>query len=131
MKSVIDISTDLYNALSVNSVKSLISGGIYKDQRPSNSTSEDVIINVITTDNELIQTAICNVNIHMPNLANELPNHTRFKAIIGVVGPILDQGNAAMYTWYTENQNFFRDLPTGEWLYNFRIRFRNHNTVIN
>jgi len=45
-----------------------VSGKVYKDKRPLNSTKEDIIIAVIGRDAESqIQNAIVNVNIYVPD----------------------------------------------------------------
>jgi len=129
--TTLDISQILYNRINVNSVKSVISGEVYRDQRPSDSTKEDIVINVITSDSELIQDAVCNVNIHVPKLSSDLPNHVRMEAIVNVVNPIVEEANGDTYSFYTESQNFIKDPSIQEYYYNFRLRFRYHNTIIN
>lgn len=130
MVTTLDIGTTIFKLLDASDLKTTISGGIYKDQSPNDSDKEDVVVNVITADAELIQAAVCNVNIHMPLLPTGLPNHARFAVIIDIAAPLLKEVNGDMWSFFIENQNFIRDNSTGKWYYNFRLRFKHHNTII-
>ena len=64
----IDIKDDLWRILSGSALAGMISGKVYKDKRPINSDSEDIVIAVIARDAGQMQEAIANVNIYVPDL---------------------------------------------------------------
>ena len=67
MKTSFDIDSILFKLLNGSDVKAAITGGIYyQDDRPDDSTSEDVLVNTITlTQDFLPQIATSNVNIYV------------------------------------------------------------------
>ena len=56
-----------------------VSGKIYKDQRPANSTLEDVEVSVITSSVDQIQRFFVNVNVFVPDIKrdNEMVENTK------------------------------------------------------
>ena len=65
-KTVFDAKQWIYELLNVSSVKTSISGKIYKNKRPAESTKEDIVINSILMDNEFLQDGTFNVNCYVP-----------------------------------------------------------------
>ena len=62
----IDIKDELWRWVSDSPLASVITGGVYKDQRPLNSEVEDIVIAVIArTAGSQMQQATANVNIYV------------------------------------------------------------------
>ncbi|MFS0489891.1 hypothetical protein [Leadbetterella byssophila] len=90
MKTDFDLNTTLFQTLNGNvALKSALTGGVYKRQRPLNSTKEDVVINTIAVSmTSTPQQARSNVNIYVKDLdvvidglAQKQPNDARMKAL--------------------------------------------------
>lgn len=90
MKTDFDLNTKLFQILNGNTaLKSALSGGVYKKQRPMNSTKEDVVINTISVSmTSTPQVARSVVNIYVSDLdvtiesqAQKLPNDSRMKTL--------------------------------------------------
>lgn len=69
MMSTFDLESLLFSLLQKSPVSAAITGGIYLgDDRPDDSTKEDIIINTIDlTQDYLPQVATSNVNIYVPD----------------------------------------------------------------
>ena len=108
-----------------------LSGGIYKLHRPINSNKEDIVINLITADNEFVQVGVCNVNLHIPMLPTQQPNIARMREVAKLVAAVINDGFNKKYTFHTYGQQilYFRD--TDEWMMNFKIRINAHHKIIN
>lgn len=127
-----DINTLMFQAINGSPLKASINGKVYKSWRPANSTREDVVVNVVVSDAELIQSAVCNVNIHLPSINagdGPMPNSARFTALGNTAKPILENGHAKYFTYYTEQTALIKEQNREEWFLNFRIRFHFHNTI--
>ena len=129
MITTLEIATILFSRVNNSVLKTAINGGVYKDQRPTDSNKEDIVVNVVTSDAEMIQRAVGNVNIHVPALSNGMPNHLRFTLLTELATPVLKEGYGATYNFWTESQGLIES--NGFWYYNFRIRFKQHNTNLN
>lgn len=65
----IDIKDELYTWINASELAGMVSGKVYKDQRPLNSDKEDIIIAVIARDaGYQLQEATVNVNIYVPDV---------------------------------------------------------------
>lgn len=82
MMQTFDIDAIVYKMLNVPAITDVISGGIYVgDDRPSDSTEEDIVINSITlTQDYLPQLGTSNVNIYVPDKARKINGAQQFKA---------------------------------------------------
>lgn len=59
----------LYTMLSGSSLKSAVSGNVYKSGlRPLNRVAEDIVINFVSGTAEQIQEGVANVNIFVPDI---------------------------------------------------------------
>lgn len=90
MKTTFDTDAILFDLLSKSPVKNAISGGIYvDDDRPDNSTDEDIVVNSIAlTQDYLPQIGTSNVNIYVADSNKKIKgkqqlkaNRTRLKAL--------------------------------------------------
>ena len=66
--SDIAIKDEVYKLLSGSSLPSMISGRVYKDARPTNSSKEDIAISVLAGDASQTQEIILNVNLFVPDV---------------------------------------------------------------
>lgn len=66
--SEIDIKEAFYGLVSSSKLSQIISGSVYRDKRPINSTVEDIVISVLTSGAGQIQPFILNVNIYFPDI---------------------------------------------------------------
>lgn len=112
MKTVIDLVDDMYDLLNVSTVNSvMLSGDVFLDQRPDGHVNECIVINSLPITGRQLQTAVANVNIHVPNLKltingqpdNSQPNRIRLKIISDVVIPLIK--DAIINNTVTEIQN--------------------------
>lgn len=128
-----DQTTILYQIVNASPLMALIDGDIYKYQRPLNSTKKDIVINSTTIEGSIsvIQRGVANVNFHAPNLSNGRPDTLFFQQVS-------DQGKVFFESYNSEKFNFWADGPgrlikdesLDQWLMNFRLRFKFHNTQI-
>ena len=96
-KTVFDAKQWIYELLNVSSVKTSISGKIYKNKRPTESTKEDIVVNSILMDNDFLQDGTFNVNCYVPyvsvsidGISQFMPNESRLSQISQLVYPLLD-----------------------------------------
>lgn len=82
MKTTFDTDAILFDLLSKSPVKNAISGGIYVgDDRPDNSTDEDIVVNSITlTQDYLPQIGTSNVNIYVADSNKKIKGKQQLKA---------------------------------------------------
>lgn len=69
--SEIDIKDTLYQFLRGSELVQAVSGGVYKDSRPSNSKVEDILIAIVTSDTEQVQEFTVNVNVFVPDIPRQ------------------------------------------------------------
>jgi len=132
MRTGLDQTTILYKAINASPLKPAINGDIYRDERPSNSNKQDIVVNAITLEGSesVIQRGVGNVNIHLPNLANGLPDHTKFKALSDIaVTTLKDYVNGDYNFWIDAAPQLVKDLSSGKYYLNIRIKFKFHNTI--
>lgn len=82
MKTTFDTDAILFDLLSKSPIKNAISGGIYVgDDRPDNSTDEDIVVNSITlTQDYLPQIGTSNVNIYVADSNKKIKGKQQLKA---------------------------------------------------
>ena len=69
IRTDIDIKDDLYGWIAGSTLAGLVSGEVYKDQRPLNSDKEDIVISVLARDaGAQVQRVTVNVNIYVPDI---------------------------------------------------------------
>lgn len=66
--SDIDIKDAVYRLIAGSCLPRMISGSVYKDARPANSSLEDIAIAVIAGDAAQTQEFILNVNLFVPDV---------------------------------------------------------------
>lgn len=69
IKTDIDIKDALWTWVSESGLAGMVSGEVYKDQRPLNSDKEDITIAVLARDaGSQIQEATVNINVYVPDV---------------------------------------------------------------
>jgi len=124
----------LYQCIRNSTIPSIVTGGVYKYQKPVNSESEDIVINSITTDGEMIQRGVNNINIHVPpmivtisGLQQKVVNNARLTYLIEIITPILKEGFGTKYNFWVDQMSVITEDES--WLLmNYRIKFKLHNT---
>lgn len=67
----IDILDAFYAYINTSKLREMISGDLYRFQRPLNSQLEDVVMSVLATGNGQIQPFVLNVNLYVPDIKRE------------------------------------------------------------
>jgi hypothetical protein len=134
MITAVELNTALWKIGQSKGLGSAITGSVYKDWRPSDSKLEDIVINIITIDGSesIIQSAVCNINIHVPSLETKgglMPNHARFEELNTYIIPLLKEGFGKNFTFWTEQTALVKEENKSEWYLNYRIRFKQHNNI--
>lgn len=126
----------VYSLLNSSELKTVISGGIYKSQRPDDSVKEDVVINSISVPSGDEQIAYGNVNIHVPTISvtqsgktSQLPNHQRMAALSYIAQGILKQYYNGNYNIGISSVSTYKDLDSANnWYVNIRYFIHYLNT---
>lgn len=136
MRTTLDIENILFSFLKASSLASEINGGIYKRQRPAQSSKEDVVINCLPVSNRQLQDAVANVNIHVPNVTVQRDgitdqshaDHPRLNELATLAWQLLDdQFNPLGYTFHVQQQILIQDEDAGDHYVNIRIEFYSVN----
>ena len=133
-KTVFDAKQWIYELLNVSSVKTSISGKIYKNKRPAESTKEDIVINSILMDNDFLQDGTFNVNCYVPyvsvsidGISQYMPNESRLSQISQLVYPLLDNVFQPNYNLTIERHETIESESEKTSYINFRINLKAYN----
>lgn len=133
-KTVLEGKQWIFELLSQSNVKTLITGNIYKDKRPSGSTKEDIVINDISMDNSFLQDGVFNVNCYVPMLSvsingitQYMPNSNRMLEISKAVYPIFENIFRPKFNLTVVNHNTFEEEAEKANYINFRINLKAYN----
>ncbi len=136
MITTFDLTDIIYQKIKNSSLASSITGKIYKDQeRPLNSTTEDVVINTLGINNLQLQQSVVNVNVFVPNLAQNygelqnqaMPNFPRLKALAAIAITALKNTWSGDYNFDVQQQLLIQDPDTKDHYINIRLDFYNIN----
>ena len=135
MKTTLDLVDIIWQRLNGSQLKTEINGGVYKHRRPAASQKEDVVINCLPINTLQLQSAIVNVNIHVPNLTvavngtqdNSQPDHTRLQELTAIAVTILSDVWAEDYNFDIQQQTLIEDPEAGDHYINLRLEFFNIN----
>lgn len=138
-KTTLDAMTILYGYIKASELFTSPrkpNGGLYKGQRPANSTLEDVVINSLVMNRADVQAGVFNVNLFVPNLEIMLngimdksqPNTARLTELSGIFSNVMrevwaDDGD---YTFNIQQDQLFSDTNNQHYQ-NFRIEFYSQN----
>lgn len=132
--TVFDGKQWIYELLNVDAVKTKITGKIYKNKRPTESSKEDIVINSILMDNSFLQDGTFNVNCYVPHLSVSIegttqfmPNENRLSEIAKIVQPLIDNIYREKFNLTIERHETV-ELETEKSSYlNFRINLKAYN----
>lgn len=137
MINTLEIVDELFLGLFVADVLGAITGNVYKMQRPLDSKLVDIVINCLPTNNLQVQTAVANVNIHVPNLSlgsaagvdNTQANIPKLRALTNlVISKLNDKYPSGKAFWYdVQQQNVFAEPNINEHYSNVRVNFYSIN----
>lgn len=125
-KTALDGKQWILDILLKNKIDQFIGGKIYKDQRPADSTAEDIVINSLTITNDYLQNGVFNVNCYVPmltikvgDITQKRKNYPRLKAVADAVYQSLNDVWGEGFNLVVVNH---QDLQEGDLnYYNFRI----------
>ena len=133
-KTVFDAKQWIYELLNVSSVKTGISGKLYKNKRPAESTKEDIVINSILMDNDFLQDGTFNVNCYVPyvsvsidGISQFMPNESRLSQISQLVYPLLDNIFRDKFNLTIERHETIEVESEKSSYLNFRINLKAYN----
>ena len=127
MKTIFDTDGILFALLNG---KTSIKGGCYTgDDRPENSTNEDIVVNTIDlTQDCLPQIGTSNINIYTPDTSKKIKgeiqvsaNRTRLKALTNEVLAIVRNANLKGMTMTPGNMTIMYEPNTKQHFMNLRI----------
>lgn len=130
MKTSFDIDKIVYDLLSKSAVKESISGGIYyQDDRPDDSSKEDIVINtIVMTQDFLPQLATSNVNIYVADQPRRIgkteqlkPNHKRLSELTKLVVAVLRNSRIEGLKLIPESQSVLQEPSIKQHFCNIRI----------
>jgi len=131
MKTTLEQVDILWQRLTDSPVKAALNGGIYKHIRPVNSSKEDVVINSLPNVNGDLQQSVCNINIFVPNKAQNLngvqdnsqPDSARLKVLADLAIAALTDQWGEDYNFDIQQSVLIRDDISPSWYYNIRLNF--------
>lgn len=133
-KTVLEGKQWILELLLQSTIKSLITGNIYKDKRPSGSTKEDIVINSISMDGSFLQDGVFNVNCYVPmqsvsmnGITQDMPNNNRMLEISKAVYPIFENIFRPQFNLTVVNHNTFEEEDEKANYINFRINLKAYN----
>lgn len=125
----LDMTSLLYQLLIDGGIGTTIDGDVYKDRRPVNSESEDIVINAIALSTDSFQNGTANVNCFAPDIEitiddmpQKVPDHARLHAITYEVCRILKSVIQDGYSVFVENTNLIQDQQIGQTYINIRVK---------
>lgn len=135
MKSTLEIVDIVWAILNVSDITTEITGGIYKNKRPINSDKEDLVINAIGAANTDLETALVNVNIHVPSISikingseEQVNDEARLKELTKKALEILADNWGEDYNFDVQQQLLIPD-ESGESYINIRLDFYSINIL--
>lgn len=133
MKTSFDLNTILFRLLEAH--KPNMSGYIYKDERPDDSTTEDIVVNTIDLSQEFFpQLGTSNINIHVTDIdvniagrPQKKANSKRLEVLTNEVLTIVRNAEITGLKLIVESQNLLKDQEVAEQHYvNIRIAWVIH-----
>lgn len=133
-KNVLEGKQWIFELLTQSNIRSIITGNIYKDKRPSGSTKEDIVINSVSMDNSFLQDGVFNVNCYVPmvsvslnSITQFMPNNSRMLEISNAVYPVFENIFKPVFNLTVVNHNTFEEETEKANYINFRINLKAYN----
>ena len=131
IRTDIDIKDDLYGWLVNSTLVDMLSGGLYKDLRPINSTKEDITIAVLARNaGTQIQEVSVNVNIYIPDLrrGNEyIENTARLREVTAAAASFFEYDHTGDRLVTLSSQEIIKANGIDWHIINNRLRVRYSN----
>lgn len=131
IRTDIDIKDWVYSHIKYSALVSMLSGAVYKDQRPLNSEVEDITIAVLSRDaGSQIQTAIVNVNIYIPDISRDreyIENTTRLREVSSAAAALLEYWQDGSIKSRLQQQEIFKVNGVAYHVINNRLRITFNN----
>ncbi len=126
MKFSYDILDALFELINVQSVNDNISGKVYSTEIPNGDLQENISLNVLTNKSNYYQVGYINLNIYLKELLSGRPNLKRFREIVEIIRPLIDDVKKGTYTFQIyEDKGIFKDQENdGLYFYNLRLKFQ-------
>lgn len=110
-----------------------LTGEIRKQGRALNSVLEDIIINALPIDNAQLQSAVININVHVPNILvgtgevqdESQPNLKRIKELTDLCIAAVDNSYGSFYNCSVQQQVLIQDKS--EFYNNIRLKIYSIN----
>lgn len=135
MKTTFDILDIFYPLLNQSALKTAITGGVYKSERPLNSELEDVVIGTLPITTGTVQICVVNVNIHVSDLKLTIggveqyqPNIARLKVLAAIAAGILETYVSSNYILFITNLSLLKEETTHQHYINIRVEIQIHKT---
>jgi hypothetical protein len=133
-KNVLEGKQWIFELLTQSNIRTIITGNIYKDKRPSGSIKEDIVINSVSMDNSFLQDGVFNVNCYVPMVSVSLngttqfmPNNSRMLEISNAVYPVFENIFKPTFNLTVVNHNTFEEETEKANYINFRINLKAYN----
>lgn len=127
----IDIKDGLYAWLKGGTLAGMVSGSLYKDKRPLNSTKEDIIISVLARDaGSQIQRATANVNIYIPDIrrgSESVENQPRLREVAEQAASEMEYAHFGDRIYELDSQEIFEASGADWHVINNRISIKYSN----
>lgn len=130
MKQTFDTDSILYQILNGSpAILSAISGGVYIDERPDGSESEDIVVNTIDlTQEHAPQLGTSNVNIHVSDIDVQIngvqqkkKNRERLKSLTTIVLDALKSAKIEGLALIVTNQTTIKEPTINQHYVNIRV----------
>lgn len=134
IRTDIDIKDGIWEWVSGSSLAGMVSGSVYKDQRPLNSDKEDIIISVLARNaGSQIQEATVNVNVYIPDLRRgkeAVENTPRLREVSTTAAELFEYHHFGWGIYELASQEIIKVNGIDWHVINnrLRVRFNNENT---
>lgn len=133
MHTDIDIKDELWRWVSESTLASLVTGGVYKDQRPLNSELEDIIIAVIArTADAQMQEATANINIYVADKRRgkeAIEDTVRLRTLCTEAASLFEYRHTGDAIYELDSQEVMKVYGADWHIINNRIRIRYNNEL--
>lgn len=130
MRSVFDAIDDVYQVLRTSQLKTAVTGGLYKLQRPDDSTKEDIVINSLPIVAGDVDQCVINVNVYIPDLQISIagkpqtqPDFARMKQLTDYGKLVLEEYTSQTFRFFIDNIGVFREQSINQHYINFRLSY--------
>ncbi len=128
MKTALNVTTNFYKILNKSELTDLLNGGkIYKEVRPTNSTENDIVINVNFLKDKYktgVYYGKANINVYAKAQSNGSSNSALFKLITNKIIELFEKINYCLGSFYfsVDDTQIYNELNQKEWFYfNFKM----------